>query len=64
MEQQRTSTNEQPERVECPSCLLRLSLLQAQVGKSGKAAVLHQGTRSTSKRRAATLDFRTASFTS
>lgn len=33
MEQQRTSTNEQPERVECPSCLLRLSLLQAQVEK-------------------------------
>ena len=36
MEQQRTSTNEQPERVECPSCLLRLSLLQAQVEKVEK----------------------------
>ena len=37
MEQQRTATNEQPERVECPSCLLRLSLLQAQVYKLTKA---------------------------
>lgn len=36
MEQQRTATNEQPERVECPSCLLRLSLLQAQVEKVEK----------------------------
>ena len=37
MVQQRTATNEQPEeRVECPSCLLRLSLLQAQVEKVEK----------------------------
>ena len=43
MEQQRIATNEQSERVECPSCLLKLSLLQAQVEKSGKTAVLHQG---------------------
>ena len=36
MEQQRTATNEQPERVGCPSCLLRLSLLQTQVEKVEK----------------------------
>lgn len=36
MEQQRTATNEQPERVECSSCLLKLSLLQAQVEKVEK----------------------------
>ena len=36
MEQQRIATNEQPERVECQSCLLKLSLLQAQVEKVEK----------------------------
>lgn len=36
MEQQRIATNEQSERVECPSCLLKLSLLQAQVEKVEK----------------------------
>ena len=36
MEQQRIATNEQSERVECTSCLLKLSLLQAQVEKVEK----------------------------
>ena len=36
MEQQSIATKEQPERVECPSCLLKMSLLQAQVEKVEK----------------------------
>ena len=36
MEQQSIVTNERPGRVECPSCLLKLSLIQAQVEKVEK----------------------------